>query len=236
VTGLTVAILVYVGLQLAVGVLVSRGVQTEEDYLLAGRRLGPWVAACSVFATWYGAESCVGAAGQIYRHGLSRMSVEPFAYGVALVLVGVVLAVPLWRAGVTTYPDYLRLRFSAGVERMAAILHIPGSLLWAAAQVRAFGQILTAASDMDLGVAITIAAGIAVIYTAMGGLLADVVTDFMQGGVLVVGLLVVTIAVIVQLGGIDGAIEAARARSRRARRARLASRRSAAARRTSSSA
>jgi solute:Na+ symporter, SSS family len=211
VSGLTIAILAYVGVQLAVGVLVSRGVHTEEDYLLAGRRLGPLVAACSVFATWYGAESCVGAAGQIYRHGLSRMSVEPFAYGVALVLVGVLLAVPLWRAGVTTFPDYLRVRFSAGVERMAAILHIPGSLLWAAAQVRAFGQILTAASDIDLGVAITIAAGIAVVYTAMGGLLADVVTDFMQGGVLVLGLLAVTIAVIVQLGGIDGAIAAAQA-------------------------
>lgn len=210
-SGLTIAILAYVGLQLAVGVLVSRGVDTEEDYLLAGRRLGPLVAACSVFATWYGAESCVGAAGQIYRHGLSGTSVEPFAYGVALLLVGVLLAVPLWRANVTTFPDYLRLRFSAGVERVAAILHIPGSLLWAAAQVRAFGQILGAASDLDLATAITIAAGIAIVYTAMGGLLADVVTDFLQGGVLVLGLLAVTIAVIVQLGGIDAAIEVARA-------------------------
>ncbi len=210
-SGLTIAILVYVGLQLAVGVFVSRRVETEEDYLLAGRRLGPFVAACSVFATWYGAESCVGAAGQIYRHGLTRLSVEPFAYGIALLLVGVLLAVPLWREGVTTFPDYLRVRFSSGVERVAALLHIPGSLLWAAAQVRAFGQILTSASDLDLGVAITIAAGIAVVYTAMGGLLADVVTDFMQGGVLVIGLLAVTIAVVLQLGGVDGAIEAARA-------------------------
>lgn len=210
-SGLTVAILGYVGLQLAVGVLVSRGVATEEDYLLAGRRLGPVLGACSVFATWYGAESCVGAAGQIYRHGLSRMSVEPFAYGVALVLVGVLLAVPLWRAKVTTFPDYLRTRFSTGVERMAALLHIPGSLLWAAAQVRAFGQILTAASDLDLTTSITIAATIAVIYTAMGGLLADVVTDFMQGGVLVLGLVAVTVAVVVQLGGIDGAIAAVQA-------------------------
>jgi SSS family transporter len=213
VNALTLGLLAYVGLQLCIGVFAARRVATEQDYLLAGRTLGPLMATASVFATWFGAEACVGAAGQAYREGLSPMSVEPFAYGLALVAVGLVLAAPLWRAGVTTFPDYLRRRFSPAVERFAAILHIPGSLLWAAAQVRAFGQVLSATAGIDLELAVTIAAGVAIVYTAMGGLLADVVTDLMQGGVLVVGLLVVTIAVIAEAGGVSGALETAAQRT-----------------------
>ncbi len=66
--------------QLALGLWVARRVRTEDDYLVAGRRLGPVLAIASMFATWFGAESCTGAAGQIYRDGVGAHTVEPFAY------------------------------------------------------------------------------------------------------------------------------------------------------------
>ena len=65
---LVLAIFGYVALQMAVGVLVSRNIRTEADYLLAGRKLGPALATFSLFATWFGAETCIGAAGWIYDH------------------------------------------------------------------------------------------------------------------------------------------------------------------------
>ena len=49
-----------------IGVVVSRRIRTETDYLLAGRQLGPPLATFSIFATWFGAETCVGAAGAVY--------------------------------------------------------------------------------------------------------------------------------------------------------------------------
>ena len=51
---------------MVIGVLVSRSIRTEDDYLLAGRQLGPTVATFSIFATWFGAETCVGSAGAVY--------------------------------------------------------------------------------------------------------------------------------------------------------------------------
>jgi Na+/proline symporter len=48
---LVFAIFGYVALQMAVGVLVSRNIRTEADYLLAGRKLGPALATFSLFAT-----------------------------------------------------------------------------------------------------------------------------------------------------------------------------------------
>ena len=52
-----------------IGVLVSRSIRTEDDYLLAGRQLGPALATFSIFATWFGAETCVGSAGAVYADG-----------------------------------------------------------------------------------------------------------------------------------------------------------------------
>jgi hypothetical protein len=62
VTPLLWAIAAYLLLQFGIGVVVSRRIATEDDYLIAGRRLGPWVATASIFATWFGAETIVGSA------------------------------------------------------------------------------------------------------------------------------------------------------------------------------
>ncbi|HLU39751.1 MAG TPA: hypothetical protein VK081_10215 [Planctomycetota bacterium] len=95
-------ILAYVLLQLAIGAYVSRRVRTEDDYLVAGRRIGLGLCLASVFATWFGAETCLSAAGSVYREGLHRCAVEPFAYGACLIFAGLVFVVPLWRLRVAT--------------------------------------------------------------------------------------------------------------------------------------
>jgi SSS family transporter len=200
-SGLLLALLMYVGAQLAIGAWVSRRVASEDDYLLAGRRFGYGLAGFSIFATWFGAETCLGAAGSVYTDGVSFDTTEPFAYGACLVLLGVVFAAPLWRRRLTTLADLFRARFSPGVERVAALLMIPTSVLWAAAQIRAFGQVLAATSTLDVHVAIVVAASLVIAYTAMGGLLADAITDVVQGLALIAGLVVLTVAVVVALGG-----------------------------------
>ncbi len=171
----------YLVVQFAIGIAVSRRMATENDYLLAGRRLGLGLAAFSIYATWFGAETIVGAAGSIYSDGLSGGSADPFGYGLCLIVLGAVIAVPLWRRQYTTFGDLFRDRYSAGVERLAILLMIPTSVLWAAAQVRAFGQVVSASSELEVSIAITAAAVFVVIYTVVGGLLADVVADFVQG-------------------------------------------------------
>jgi Na+/proline symporter len=220
-TATLAAILGYLVLQLAIGVWLSRRISSEADYLVAGRQLGYRLAIFSTFATWFGAETVVGAAGTTYRDGLSVASAEPFGYGLCLLLMGVFFAVPLWRRGLTTLADLFRQRYSTGVERMAAVVLIPSSVLWAAAQVRAFGTVLaTAAPGIDVPMGIAVAAGFAVLYTAFGGLLADATTDLVQGVLLVVGLFVVGGAVLAAVGGPAG-VPAALAAARAARGAAL---------------
>lgn len=186
-----ISVLVYIALQLAFAWWMSRRIETETDYLIAGRRLGPWMAVFTVFATWFGAETCIGAAGEAYANGLSGVKVDPFGYALGIILTGLLLGAALWKRGILTLADLFRTRYGIGVERLAAIIMIPASLLWAAAQIRAFGQVLAASSELGVTVAITLAAVVVIVYTARGGLWADAATDLVQGVVLVAGLLLI---------------------------------------------
>ena len=201
------AIFVYVALQMLIGVLVSRSIRTEDDYLLAGRQLGPALATFSIFATWFGAETCVGSAGAVYATGLSATRGDPFGYALVIVILAALFAAPLWRAQITTLGDLFRRRYSPRVEQMAVVLMIPTSILWAGAQIRAFGQVLASASDgMSASVGIAVATLTVLVYTIFGGLLADAWTDLLQGIVLAVGLVVVTVLVVNGLGGVGPAL------------------------------
>ena len=199
-TGIHVAILLFIALQLVIGIWVGRKTKNVEDYLVAGRKLGFPLAFISIFATWFGAESCVSAAGSAHRDGFSWSSPEPFGFGVALVLMGFFFAGALWKAKITTLADLFRSRYSPGIEKMAALLMTPTSLFWAAAQILAFGQILSAAFGFDLTLAITLSTLVVIIYTLIGGLLADVWTDALQGFILILSLGIMFVTIFFQHG------------------------------------
>ena len=207
------AIFAYLAAQLGIGLWVSRRIRTEEDYLLAGRRLGYTLATFSMFATWFGAETIMSSGGRALREGFSLTAPEPFGYGLCLILMGLVFAVPLWRRRLTTLADLFRQRFSPTTERCAAVILIPSSVLWAAAQIRGFGYVLTTGTALEIEAGIAIAAGFTILYTAFGGLLTDAITDVIQGGVLAAGLLVLLIGVVMHLGGPASAASAALASS-----------------------
>lgn len=187
--------------QFAVGLAVSRHIRDEADYLLAGRTLGPAFATFSLFATWFGAETCLGAAGATYAEGLSGGRADPFGYALCLLGMGVGVAAALRRTGAMTLADVFRTRFSAACERWVVVLLVPASVLWAAAQIRALGQVFSAASHVGLPLAIGLATFVVIAYTVTGGLRADVVTDLVQGVALIVGLAVLLVVVVAHTGG-----------------------------------
>lgn len=197
-----IGIIGYIGLQILIGAWVARRVATETDYMLAGRSLGVGLAAASIFATWFGAEVVIGAASRVYSNGLSGAHAEPFAYAAGILVMGLLFAAKLWRRGIQTFADFFRMRYSGRVERLAAVLLIPGSVMWAAAQIRGFGQIVGSASGLEIETALTIAAIAVIGYTVLGGLLADVYNDFVQSIVIVVGLAGLAWIALAESGGI----------------------------------
>lgn len=205
---LVLGVVAYVAVQLGLGLWVARRVRSEADFLLAGRSLGYTLATFTIFATWFGAETCIGAAGQIAAHGLGGGASDPFGYALCLLLMGALFAAALWRRGLVTLADLMRERYSPAVERLTALLVAPTSLLWAAAQIRAFGQVLAGSTGLALEAGVAIAAGTVIAYTATGGLMASVVTDLVQGVALIAGLVLLLLAVVDAAGGLGPALAA----------------------------
>ncbi len=198
----------YVLMMLFIGVWVSKRIKNDDDYFLGGRSLGPFLATFSIFATWFGAETCIGTAGTVYKSGLGAIRADPAGYTICLLVMAVFFAKVLWKRKITTIPDLFRARFSPATEKFAAILLIPGSIIWAGAQVRALGQIISATTEFAPGTAITIAATVVIIYTTCGGLLADAYADLIQGIAVIIGLVFMFFTIASDMGGL-GAMWAA---------------------------
>ncbi len=201
-------LLVYLGLQAALAAWVSRGIRSEADFLVAGRRISTPLLAVSMFATWFGAETCLGASGAVYTSGLAGARADPLGYGLCLLLMGVLLAARLWRGGFITLGDVYRRRYGVRIERLAVMVLVPSSIIWGAAQVRAFGQVVSSTMNIEVTLAVYCSALFVVGYTFVGGLAGDVVTDFVQGLVVATGLLGLVVCAVVSQGGILAAASA----------------------------
>ncbi len=165
-----IGILIYIILQLGLGFYISRLIKSEVDYLLGGKKLGYILATFSIFATWFGAESCIGTAGAAYQSGFAGVTADPFGYGIVLLLMGFFFAIPLYKMKLITIADFFRKRYSSSTEKVIASLMIPTSILWAAAQIRAFGLILSSSSNLTVEFSILISAILVITYTVFGGL------------------------------------------------------------------
>ncbi|WP_408096394.1 sodium:solute symporter family protein [Peredibacter sp. HCB2-198] len=197
---------IYVVGMIGLGFYFSRRIKNQDDYFLGGRTLGPLLATFAIFATWFGAETCIGTAGAVYQNGLSSIHADPMGYTICLLVMGLFFAKVLWSKKITTIPDLFRNRYSPSIEKMAALILIPSSVIWAGAQVRALGQIIHATTDFGPVLAVTIAATVVIIYTMWGGMLADAYADLIQGFAIIVGLIFLLVSIIYDLGGIESAL------------------------------
>jgi Na+/proline symporter len=199
------ALFAYVLLQVALSAFVARKIKTESDYLVAGRTLGLGLVSISLFATWFGAETVMGASGAVAAGGISDGRADPFGYTVCLLLMAFFIAFKMRSKNYITYADFFKDRFGTVAEKLAVFVMIPTSLMWAAAQILAFATIFSGVTDISMATSLIITVLILVAYSSLGGMIGDVVTDVIEAGVIIIGLLAILVIVIVNAGGVDAA-------------------------------
>lgn len=197
-----ILILAYVAVQIAVGLWFARGVKSETDFFLAGRRLGIVPIALSIFATWFGSETVMGSSAAIAEGGLAGARAEPFGYALALVFMALLISAAFRARGYITVADFFRERYGHASEVLASVLSVIVSVIWASAQLLAFAVILKTAFNVPQEITLIAATIIVVGYTSFSGLMGDIVTDMIQGGVLLIGLLVLFFSVAHAFGGV----------------------------------
>ncbi|MEZ4382951.1 MAG: hypothetical protein R3A79_16615 [Nannocystaceae bacterium] len=207
---LAAALVAYVVLTYALA-LRSRGrIRSAEDFLVAGRRLPLGLAAATLLATWFGAGTMLTAADAIYGGGLRLAALEPIGAGLCLLLAGTLLAERLWSLRLLTVADLFRVRYGARAELLCAALTVPTFLGWIAVQFVALAGILELFFAVDPAVGVPLVAAVATGYTLLGGMWSVALTDALQLALLLVGLVILGVAVVAELGG--GALSAGLAR------------------------
>ncbi len=114
-------VVLYVVVTIIVGLLAARLVHNTEDYLLAGRRLPLYIVTATLFATWFGSETILGASSEFAHGGLIAVVRDPFGAALCLLLVGLFYAKPLYRMKLLTLGDFYRNRYGQLTELLAGI-------------------------------------------------------------------------------------------------------------------
>lgn len=202
-------ILTYVAAQVILAMWAGRGARSDADYLVAGRRLGTFAVAMSVFATWFASESLIATSGDVARDGLAGARAEPFAYAIGILAIGLYFAHRLRSGGHITVADFLREQFGPGTESLAALVIALSATTWSAAQLFAFATILASASPLDFTTALAAATLLVMTYTLFGGLAGDVWTDIVQGAIMIVGICILLGLMVAAFGGVSATLAAA---------------------------
>jgi Na+/proline symporter len=198
---LAVALAVYLAVMLGIGVWARGRIGSNEDFLVAGRRLPLLLAWPTLLATWFGAGTLLTAVDEVRADGLRKAALDPIGAGLCLLVAGAWLAGPLWRRKLLTLSDFFRVRFGARAEVASALLMIPTYFGWIAAQFVAFAGLLQVCFGIDPVWGIALVAIVGTAYTLLGGMWSVTATDAVQMAIVAVGLVLLTSDVLVALGG-----------------------------------
>ncbi|MEL6275031.1 MAG: sodium:solute symporter family protein [Bacteroidota bacterium] len=181
----------------------KRKAEAESDvdgFMLAGRSMPLALAFITMSATWLGGGFINGTAESIVTNGLIWVQ-APWGYALSLIVGGIFFAGIMRRRGYRTMLDPLAERYG---DRLTAVLFLPaltGELFWTAAILTALGANFSAVLGIDLTTAILLSAGVAIAYTALGGLWAVAMTDILQLAIILVGLGLMVIPIVSHTGG-----------------------------------
>jgi SSS family transporter len=166
----------------------STKVKNSSDFVLAGRHLGPFMATATVFATWFGSESILGAGSKMAEGGFSFVIEDPFGAGLCLILAGLFFNRKLYRLNHLTIGDYFAERYNRPIATLLSLIMVITYFGWVGAQFVAMGIILHTLLGISLSTAIVGSATIVALYTLIGGMWSVSLTDSIQTVIITIGL------------------------------------------------
>ncbi len=209
--GTFISLALYFILMLAIGFYAYRKSTSDvAGYMLGGRSLSPSVAALSAGASDMSGWMLMGLPGAMYLSGLSSLWI---AFGLVIgAYCNYLIVAPRLRTYTEvandsiTLPDFFENRFhdkSHLLRVVSSVVIVIFFTLYTSSGIVAGGKLFESSFGLNYELGLYITAGVVVVYTLFGGFLAVSLTDFVQGCIMVVALVLVPIVVINEIGGIN---------------------------------
>ena len=200
-------LLIFFAVTITVGLIARRRVSSVNDFVLGGRGIGAWLSAFSYGTSYFSAVVFVGYAGQF-----------GWSYGVAAVWIGLgnafIGSLMAWAIlgertrsmtkylDTSTMPEFFEKRYSSKAIKLVASLIVFVFLIpYSASVYKGLSGIFTAAFNIDFVYCVIGMAVLTAIYVVLGGYVASSINDFIQGIIMLFGIVAVVVSVLNGKGG-----------------------------------
>ena len=205
--------LVFLALTVGIGVYSRKQAKSVEGFVLGGRNVGAWLTAFAFGTSYFSAVVFVGYAGQFgYKYGLSSSWI-----GIGNAVIGSLLAwILLGRRTRTmtqhiqsrTMPDFFGTRFdSQGLRVVASIIVFVFLIPYTAGVYKGISTLFEMGFGIPYQWCVIIMAALTAVYVILGGYKATALNDFVQGIIMLFGIVAVIMAVLATKGGLSSAVE-----------------------------
>lgn len=190
-----------------IGLRTRNQAASVEGFVLGGRNVGPWLSAFAYGTSYFSAVIFVGYAGQFgWKYGISATWIGVGNAFIGSLLAWVVLGrrtrLVTHRLGSATMPQFFGSRYGSEALRVAAAAIIFVFLIpYTASVYNGLSRLFEMAFGVDYTVCIVGMAIVTCMYVVLGGYMATVVNDFVQGIVMLVGIIAIIASVLADNGG-----------------------------------
>ncbi|WP_108946976.1 sodium/proline symporter PutP [Shewanella halifaxensis] len=195
----------YLSLMMGIGLWAYKATDSVDDYILGGRGMGPGVTALSVGASDMSGWLLLGLPGAVYLGGLGEAWIGfGLVFGAWLNWLFVAKRLRVYTQftdNALTLPDFFEKRFedNKGILKLVSAITILVFFTFYASSGMVGGAILfEKVFGLDYTLALVIGSTIIVAYTFVGGFFAVSWTDFFQGCLMLIALLIVPVAIMSQ--------------------------------------
>ena len=206
-------LVVFFGIMIGVGLYCRRHATDVNGFVLGGRSVGPWLTAFAYGTSYFSAVVFVGYAGQFgWKYGIAATWA-----GIGNALLGSLMAwavlgrrtrIMTQHLDSATMPEFFGKRFgSESLKLLASAIIFIFLIPYTASLYNGLSRLFGMAFDIDYSVCVIVMAILTGVYVIAGGYMATAINDFIQGIIMIVGIIAVIGAVLASKGGFVAALE-----------------------------
>lgn len=203
---------IYLAIMVAIGIYSFKRTKNVNDFILGGRKIGSWLTAFAYGTSYFSAVIFIGYAGQFgWEYGMSAAWI-----GIGNAIIGSLLAwIVLGRRTRTmtthlqsaTMPDFFFKRYdSHKLKVVSSVIIFVFLIPYSASVYKGLGNLFALAFDINVNVCLIIMAAVTAFYVIAGGYLATAISDFVQGIIMLGGIVLVVVCVLNGRGGFTEAV------------------------------
>lgn len=196
----SLVVIIYLAAMVGFGVWGRFKAHNQEDFLVAGRRLGGLLYTGTMSAVVLGGASTIGGVGLGYTSGLSGMWLV-FAIGLGIIALSLFFAPKIQKLEIYTVSQMLELRYGKGSRFVSGAIMTAYGLMISTTSTVAYATVFHALFDLNKVWSVLIGGGIVILYSMLGGMWSITLTDFVQFFIQTIGIFLIMLPLVLSKSG-----------------------------------